>query len=109
MSDSDLVWENKKTLYAYKDPKSGRGYELRVGRWIINGRPHELIVVKQEFEETVSGFTKWGKARGFNAADLYRVFSFGSELSDMMVFRMPGEFVKAVESQKGQSELFEEE
>jgi len=90
LSDN-FFWKNLKTLHTYKD-RNDRGYELRVGHWIIDGVQRDAILVKQEFKETVSGQIIWGKAKGLDAKDMYRIFGMAAELSILMRFPLPPEF-----------------
>lgn len=94
MPERDIFWKNIKTLYAYKSPKSQTGYELRIGRWVVDGRDLDLVLAKQEFKETDSGLILWGKIKGLGASDLYRIFSNARVIADLMSFPLPADFPK---------------
>lgn len=102
MSDQDIFWKNIKTLHVYKSSTSDFGYELRIGRWVVAGRPKEIVLAKQEFKETVSGQIQWGKIKGLGKNDIYRIFQMARVVSDVMEFPLPGDFPK-------QRELIESE
>ncbi len=95
MSD-DIRWKNIKTLHVYKH-KNDSGYELRIGRWVLDGREHEIVLAKQEFKETVSGMILWGKIKGLNAGDMYRIADMMPTISELMRFPLPKEFSKQKE------------
>lgn len=96
MADKEIFWKNLKTLYSYKG-KTDEGYELRIGRWVIDGYEREIILAKQEFKETVSGKILWGKIKGLNAADMYRILDAAATISQVMNFPLPKEFSKQLE------------
>ncbi len=97
MADADIFWKNIKTLYVYKQPNSEYGYELRIGRWAINGQDRDIILAKQEFKETVSGMIVWGKIKGLGANDMYRIFGMAAEISELMKFPLHKELSKQKE------------
>lgn len=98
MSDADIQWKNIRTLYYYRSPQSDRGYELRIGAWVVNGRELEPVLAKQEFETTVSGMTKWGKIKGLTKSDMYRIFEMGPLISKLMGFPMPAKYLLSSEN-----------
>lgn len=89
--ERDVVWENVKTLYEYKNDR-GNGYWLRIGKWVVDGKPLDLQVEKRAFKEGDSGFVTTGKAQGFNKQDLYRLFCMAPELSQTLGFPLPKSF-----------------
>jgi hypothetical protein len=102
MSEADIFWRNVKTLRHYKSPSTDFGYELRIGHWVIQGRERDIVLVKQEFKETVSGQIVWGKIKGLGANDMYHIFDMAITVSELMKFPLPKEFSR-------QRELIESE
>jgi|WetSurMetagenome_2_1015567.scaffolds.fasta_scaffold1180781_1 hypothetical protein len=52
----------------------GGGYQIRVVRWIIDGKRHKPSFEKRETWVDDSGQTRSGKAKGFSAKDLGIMF-----------------------------------
>ena len=98
MSEANIFWKNIKTIYRYNPPDSGAinlyGYEIRIGRWVVNGRDHEIVLAKQEFQILRDGKVLWGKIKGLSAGDVYRLFESARLISDTMEFPLPDNFPK---------------
>lgn len=88
MPENDISWKNIKTLYAFNYEKGG-GYELRVGRWVVNGREGEPVLERREWWENNQGTRMQGKQRGLNKGDLYRILTMAPELAQIMGFPLP--------------------
>ena len=97
---ADIYWRPIKDLYHYKAPNSDHGYEIRIGRWVVNGQELEIMLAKQEYKESVSGQKYWGKIKGLGANDMYRIFDLAREIADLMHFPLPKELSKPGENKE---------
>lgn len=67
-----------------KTYERGGGYQIRVVRWIIDGKRHKPSFEKRETWVDDSGQTRSGKAKGFSAKDLGLVFKNMAEICQHM-------------------------
>lgn len=94
---SELHWKNIKTIYTYKSSASDYGYELRIGRWVVDGRDRDIVLAKQEFKILGNDQIQWGKIKGLIAGDMYRIFGMARVIAEAMEFPLPGDFPKQME------------
>lgn len=102
MPENDIQWKPIKTLYAYKNEERGGGYELRLGRWVVNGREGQPVLERRDWWENNQGQRMQGKQKGLDKGDLYRVFSAAAELSQIMGFPLPNWAAGAHEAKKSE-------
>ena len=88
--DNDIQWKNIKTLYGFTYEKGG-GYELRIGKWVVNGKEGPAVLERREWWENNQGTRMQGKQKGLAKEDLYRVVTMLSEVSQLMGFPLPSE------------------
>lgn len=65
----DILWVIQEQI----NEKSGGGTDLRVIRWIIDGKPIKPALEKRDWFLSPEGDRKLGKAKGMGAGDLYLI------------------------------------
>lgn len=68
---SEVLW----VLNSWESPDGKRGNELRVVRWIVEGKPGKPVVEKRDWFMEPGGEVMPGKARGLSALDLAKVLT----------------------------------
>jgi hypothetical protein len=64
---------------------AGRGNnQLRIVRWIIDGKDTGALLEKRNFFSTKDGDEKMGKAKGMNLADLNHIIQNWEEIKTLM-------------------------
>lgn len=65
--------------------ESGGGVnQMRVVRWIVNGKDTGALLEKRNFFQTKDGEEKMGKAKGFNLSDLNYLIQNWEEIKKLM-------------------------
>ncbi|QOR55562.1 MAG: hypothetical protein UMS36scaffold28_52 [Phage 59_13] len=67
--ESEVLW----VISSRESERGGTGTELRVVRWIIDGKPAKPLLEKRDWFASQDGEIKPGKARGLNSFDLAKI------------------------------------
>lgn len=64
--------------------KRGGASELRIVRWIIDGKTGQPFLERREKWQTEDGFQKMGKAKGLSAGDFWTILERAEEIGRIM-------------------------
>jgi hypothetical protein len=64
--------------------KRGGASELRIVRWIIDGKTGQPFIERREKWQTEDGFQKMGKAKGLSAGDFWLILERAEEIGRIM-------------------------
>ncbi len=65
----DVLW----VIQEQQNEKSGGGTDLRIIRWIVDGKPGKPMLEKRDWYLSEDGDRKAGKAKGMTAGDFYLI------------------------------------
>lgn len=74
-----------KVVKVLSSTESGGGVnQIRIVRWIVDGKDTGALLEKRNFYQTKGGEEKMGKAKGFNLTDLSQLVQNWDEIKSLM-------------------------
>lgn len=84
---NNFSWENIKTINDKKFPRGG-GSVLRIGRWVVNGKPMSITIERREYYDLEEG-KSFRKAKGLSFEDAQYIAENWGDLEFIMQGRKP--------------------